>query len=76
MADLTEYDLNEQGRMTVFGETGHWYRTMDLTFQVEALQDFVRLTLENELIQELDFLASTTTRPNWRFRESSTCPTD
>jgi hypothetical protein len=31
---------------------------MDLTAQAEALYDFIMLTIEHELVEELDFLAS------------------
>ena len=55
---LVEYDLDDLGRMTVPGETGPLYRYMDLTAQAEALYDFVKLTIEHELVEELDFLAS------------------
>lgn len=52
-----EYDLDDQGQMTVTGETGNFYRYMDMTAQAEALYDFVSLTVEHELVEELDFLA-------------------
>jgi len=55
---LVEYDLDDLGQMTVPGETGRWYRTIDMTAQAEALYDFVRLTIEHELVEELDFLAN------------------
>jgi hypothetical protein len=58
LARLVEYDLDDMGRMTVIGETGRWYCYMDLTAQTEALYDFVMLTIEHELVEELDFLAS------------------
>jgi hypothetical protein len=58
LARLVEYDLDDLGRMSVPGETGRWYRYMDLTAQAEALYDFVMLTIEHELVEELDFLAS------------------
>ncbi len=58
LARLVEYDLDDMGRMTVTDETGRWYRYMDLTAQTEALYDFVMLTIEHELVEELDFLAS------------------
>jgi len=54
---LIEYELDDLGQMTVSGETGHWYRYIDMTAQVEALFDFVKITIENELVEELDFLA-------------------
>ena len=55
---LVEYDLDDSGRMTVAGETLRWYRYIDMTAQAEALYDFVKLTIEHELMEELDFLAS------------------
>ncbi|MBE0504298.1 MAG: Fic family protein [Desulfuromonadales bacterium] len=53
-----EYDLDDLGQMTVAGETGRCYRYIDMTPQAEALSDFVSLTIEHELTEELDFLAS------------------
>ena len=44
--------------MIVPGETGRWYRYIDMTAQAEALYDFVKLTIEHELVEELNFLAS------------------
>ena len=44
--------------ITVIGEISPYYRCMDLTAQTEALYDFVMLTIEHELVEELDFLAS------------------
>jgi len=54
---MVEYDLDDDGRMTVSGETGRMYRYIDMTVQAEALYDFVMLTIEHELVEELDFLA-------------------
>lgn len=54
---LVEYDLDDLGQMTVRGETNRWYRYIDMTAQAEALYDFVWLTIEHELVEELDFLA-------------------
>ncbi len=31
--------------MEVRGETGRWYRTINMTTQVEGLYDFVQLTI-------------------------------
>ena len=53
---LIEFDLNDLGEMTVLGETGHWYRNIDMTAQAEALYDFVDLTIQHELVEELNFL--------------------
>lgn len=55
---LVEYDLDDMGQMTVPGETKRLYRYVDMTAQAEALYDFVKLTIENELVEELDFLAN------------------
>jgi Fic/DOC family len=53
---LVEYNLDDLGQMTVQGETEHLYRHIDMTTQAEALYDFVKLTVEHELVEELDFL--------------------
>lgn len=53
-----EYDLDDLGQMTVPGDTGQLYRYIDMTAQAEALYDFVQLTVERELVEELDFLAN------------------
>jgi Fic family protein len=54
---LVEYDLDDEGRMTLAGETGRMYRYIDMTVQAETLYDFVMLTIEHELVEELNFLA-------------------
>ena len=54
---LVEYDLDHLGEMTVSGETGRLYRYIDMTAQAEALYDFVKLTIDHELVEELDFLS-------------------
>ena len=54
---LVDYTLDEEGRMTVHNETADWYRFMDMTPQVEALYRFIEVTVEQELAEELDFLA-------------------
>lgn len=58
LMEQVEYDLDDSGRMTVQGDTGRFYRYIDMTAQAEALYDFVKLTIEEELVEELDFLAS------------------
>ena len=55
---IVEYDLDEEGHMIVQGETGRLYRYIDMTAQAEALYAFVELTIEHELVEELDFLAN------------------
>lgn len=58
LMQLIEYDLDDLSQMTVPGETGRLYRYVDMTAQAEALYDFVNLTIEYELVEELDFLAN------------------
>jgi hypothetical protein len=53
---LVEYELDRQGRMTVHNETADFYRYADLTPQAEALFDFIRETIEVQLVEELQFL--------------------
>lgn len=55
---IVEYDLDEEGHMIVQGETGRLYRYIDMTAQAEALYAFVELTIEHELVEELDFLTN------------------
>ena len=55
---LVEYDLDDLGQINVLGETGRLYRYIDMTAQAETLFDFVKLTIEHELVEELNFLAS------------------
>ncbi len=54
---LTEYDLDDAGQMTVLNDTGSLYRYIDMTAQAEALYEFIRLTIDHELTEELGFLA-------------------
>ncbi len=53
---LIEYDLDEDGILTVRNKTALWYRYMDMTPQVEALFRFIEMTLEQELTQEFTYL--------------------
>jgi len=55
---LIDYSLDEQGRMTVRNETANYYRFIDFTAQAESLFEFIRETVEVELVQELQFLAN------------------
>lgn len=55
---LIEYELDDLGQMTVSGKTGGWYRYIDMTAQAEALYDFVKITIEHELVEEFDFLVN------------------
>ncbi|NTU53422.1 MAG: Fic family protein [Chlorobiaceae bacterium] len=53
---LIDYELNDSGEITVSGQTGIWYRYIDMTAQVEALYEFVIKTIDEELKNELDIL--------------------
>ncbi len=52
-----EYTLDEMGEMIVENDTACWYQYMDMTTQAEALYIFVSKTIEEELVEELSFLA-------------------
>ena len=54
---LIDYRLDEMGQMTVENDTACWYQYMDLTHQAEVLFEFVTKTIEEELVEELSFLA-------------------
>ena len=56
LMSLVEFDLDDQGGMTVEGDTANLYRYADFTVQAEALCDFVRLSVEDELVSEVAFL--------------------
>ena len=54
---LIDYTLDDRGRLTVRNDTLPIYRHMDLTAQTEALYQFVKATIENELPNEIRYLA-------------------
>jgi hypothetical protein len=56
LMQFVEYKLDELGQMTVFNETVNYYKYMDMTSQVEALYDFIVRTIENEMVDEFNFL--------------------
>jgi len=58
LMSLVEYELDEDGRMTVINDTGRWYAYIDMTSQVEVLFRFIMHTIETELVEELSFLAN------------------
>ncbi|MBU0993976.1 MAG: Fic family protein [Proteobacteria bacterium] len=58
LLQLIEYRLDELGQMAVDNDTACWYQYMDMTAQAEALYDFVSKTIEEELVEELNFLAN------------------
>lgn len=55
-SQLVDYKLDEQGAMTVSGDTRSPYRFPDLTMQAEALFGFIEDTISREMVAELDFL--------------------
>ena len=58
LLQLVEYRLDETGEMTVENDTACWYQYIDMTAQAEALYGFVSKTIEEELVEELNFLAN------------------
>jgi len=55
---LIDYQLDETGKMSVENETACWYQYMDMTVQSEALYEFVKKTIKEELVEELAFLVN------------------
>lgn len=55
---MIEYTLDNTGKMVVQNNTAGFYRYMDMTPQAEALSGFVKLTIDQELVEELSFLAN------------------
>ena len=74
LMQLVEYKLDDRGMMTVLGETGYLYKYIDMTAQAEALYDFVKRTIEDELAKELYFWR-TTTGQSRLFKKLRTCLT-
>lgn len=58
LLQLIDYKMDAMGRMVVENHTACWYQFMDMTAQSEALYEFVTRTIEEELVEELRFLAS------------------
>ena len=58
LLQLIDYRLDEMGQMTVENDTACWYQYIDMTVQAEALYEFVNKTIEEELVEELSFLAN------------------
>ncbi len=54
---LIDYSLDDMGQMTVENDSSYLYQYMDMTAQSEVLYEFVRKTIEEELVEELNFLA-------------------
>jgi Fic family protein len=58
LLQLIDYRLDEMGQMTVENDTACWYQYMEMTDQAESLYEFVTKTIEEELVEELSFLAN------------------
>lgn len=58
LLQLVDYRLDEMGQMTVENDTACWYQYIDMTSQAEALYEFITKTIEEELVEELSFLAN------------------
>ncbi len=56
LLSLLKFDLDEFGQMKVTGDTGNFYRYIDMTVQAEVLFEFLKTTVDHELELELDFL--------------------
>jgi len=57
LLSLIDYKLNEIGEMSVLNDTALFYRYIDMTKQTEAIYEFISKTVEEELINELEFMA-------------------
>lgn len=55
---LINYTLDDMGKLTVHNDVSCWYRYIDMTCQAESLYDFINITVETELTQELEFIVS------------------
>jgi len=53
---LVNYELDDDGRMTIQNETARYYRCIDMTAQVEALFSFIDRVIRVDLVEELRFL--------------------
>ncbi len=58
MMNHIEFELDQQGRMTVAGETVALYRHPDLTAMTGALHRWLSIAVDEELPAELDFLVN------------------
>ena len=53
---LVEYNLDDQGRMTVTNDVRKWYTYVEMTPQVEGLFRFTERTVGTELVEQLTFI--------------------
>ena len=53
---IIDYDLNEDGKLTVNNNTINYYRYFDATFMVEYLYEVISKVIDFELVHELEFI--------------------
>jgi Fic family protein len=58
LMSLINYDLDEDGQLTVREETAHLYRYVDLTVVLESMFEILTETIEKDLAEELAYLAN------------------
>ena len=58
LMERIEYELDDQGRLTVDGDTVALYRHPDLTAMAVSLNRWLTIAVDEELSAELDFLVS------------------
>jgi hypothetical protein len=58
LMELIDYELDDDGVMTVKGETAVHYRYPDMTRFCEGLFDFIREAIEKDLPEELRFIVA------------------
>jgi hypothetical protein len=56
LLELVEYELNEDGWLTVKGQTASYYRYIDFSDIAEALYGWLERAIREDLMGELDFL--------------------
>lgn len=57
LLSLIDYILDNDGKMSILNSTSLFYRTMDMTKQVELLYELILKTIDEELEQELKFIS-------------------
>lgn len=58
LMEVVKHSLDGEGQITIHNDTMRWYRFMDLTFQTEALFDFIQSAVDTQLVEELELLAN------------------
>lgn len=57
LLSFIDYDLNEEGEMNVLNDTALFYRSIEMTKQVETIYAFILKTIEEELVEKLKFIS-------------------